>query len=97
MKLSTKDTLRNVSRLLRFITLYAVAVAMLFVVMPAAGARIEAGYESLSGTLRIVIVSAFFLVVAVWQIVRQRDRMRNELKQYGRPRDRAFTYSDPAA
>ena len=84
MKASTKNEWRNVSRLVRFLFWYATAVAVLFVVMPAAASFLEAQYESLSGTLRIAMVSGFFAVIAVWQVLRQRDRMRAELEHYAR-------------
>ena len=84
MKASTKNEWRNVSRLVRFLFWYAIAVAVLFVVMPAAASFLEAQYESLSGTLRIAMVSGFFAVIAVWQVLRQRDRMRAELEHYAR-------------
>lgn len=85
MKNSIKCALQNLFRLFRFVVLYAAAVAFLFLVLPAAASLLETQYEALSGTVKIVSVSGFFAVIAVWQVIRQRERMRAEMARYSSP------------
>jgi hypothetical protein len=76
MKKATKSTLENLFRLFRFIVLYGAALIVVILVMPAIGSLLEAQYEALSGTVKVAFLSGFFAVIAIWQGMRQRERVR---------------------
>ena len=63
-------------KLLRFLAWYGVAVVTLFYLLPVAGLMIEVQYEALSSSVKFFSVIGVFLVLAVWQVINIRDRLR---------------------
>lgn len=63
-------------KLLRFLAWYGVAVVTLFYVLPITGLMIEVQYDTLSSTARFFSVIGVFAVIAIWQIIDLRDRLR---------------------
>lgn len=78
MKLELVCAWRNLLKLFRFLLLYAGGVALLFYLLPIVFANLEGQYDALSGTARFAAVTGFFLVIAVWQIIGKRDRLRRQ-------------------
>ena len=66
----------NLFKLLRFLAWYGVAVVTLFYLLPVAGLMIEVQYEALSSSVKFFSVIGVFLVLAVWQVINIRDRLR---------------------
>jgi hypothetical protein len=68
--------MNSLLRLLRFLAWYGVAVVALFYVLPVAGLMIEVQYDMLSSTARFFSVIGVFAVIAIWQVIALRDRLR---------------------
>lgn len=68
----------SILKLLRFLVWYAAGVAALLFAMPIGARFLQAQYEDMSGTVKFAIVAGFFIVIAVWQLLGKRDRMRAE-------------------
>lgn len=66
-------------RLIRFLTWYVAGVAALLFAMPIGARFLQAQYEDMSGTIKFAIVAGFFVVIAAWQLLGKRDRLRAEL------------------
>jgi hypothetical protein len=62
--------------LLRFLTWYGLAVAVILYLLPWAGQWVEQHYDALSSTARIISVAGFFIVVGAWQALQVRRRSR---------------------
>jgi len=71
----------SIIKLLRFLLWYIAGVAALLFAMPVGARFLQAQYEDMSGTIKFAIVAGFFVVVAAWQLLSKRDRMRNELAE----------------
>jgi hypothetical protein len=67
-------------RLIRFLAWYGVAVAVLFYVLPMAGHLFEDYYDMLSNSTKFFSVLGLFLVIAAWQILDKRDRIRAAIR-----------------
>jgi hypothetical protein len=76
MKSLIDEGWNSLLRLLRFLLWYGTAVAVVLYVLPMAGAFLESQYESLSSSARFIAVIGFFAVVAAWQVIGRRDRLR---------------------
>lgn len=81
MKFELKQAWYSFLRLFKFLFWYGVAVAAMFLLLPVVGSFVQEQYEALSGTVRMVAVAGFFLVVASWHLLGQRKRM---LKAFSR-------------
>ena len=68
--------MNSLLKLLRFLAWYGVAVVTLFYLLPVAGLMIEVQYETLSSTARFFSVIGVFAVIATWQAITLRDRLR---------------------
>jgi hypothetical protein len=68
--------MNSLLKLLRFLAWYGVAVVTLFYVLPIAGLMVEVRYETLSSTARFFSVIGVFAVIAIWQAIALRDRLR---------------------
>ncbi|MFC1688895.1 hypothetical protein ACFL07_04455 [Pseudomonadota bacterium] len=68
--------MNSLLKLLRFLAWYGIAVVMLFYLLPVAGLFLELHYETLSNSARFFAIIGFFMVVAVWQVIGLRDRLR---------------------
>ena len=65
-------------KLLRFLAWYGVAVVTLFYLLPIAGLMLEVQYDALNSTARFFSVIGVFMVIAIWQAIELRDRMRRK-------------------
>lgn len=63
-------------KLLRFLAWYGIAIATLFYLLPVAGLMLEMQYDALSSTAKFFSVIGVFVVLAIWQVLSWRDRMR---------------------
>jgi hypothetical protein len=63
-------------KLLKFLAWYGIAVVTLFYLLPVAGLMIEVQYEALNSSAKFFAVIGFFMVLAIWQVISLRDRMR---------------------
>ena len=79
MKKESRKSANGLTRLLRFLFWYGAAVALLLYVLPVTGDYLQSGYESLSGTVKLVALAGFLAVIATWHILGRRDRLRAEL------------------
>jgi hypothetical protein len=68
--------MNSLLKLLRFLAWYGIAVTTLFYLLPVAGLMIEVEYDALSSAAKFFSVIGFFLVLAVWQTISLRDRLR---------------------
>lgn len=66
-------------RLARFLFWYGAAVTLLLYGLPMLGAYLQSGYESLSGTAKLVALAGFFAGTAILHVRGRRDRLRSEL------------------
>jgi hypothetical protein len=82
-----KDAFVSLLRLVRFVAWYAAAVALLFYLLPILGLLLEERYDMLSSSVKFFSVLGFFVVVAAWQLVDRRDRMRASIRENPRPGD----------
>ena len=67
---------RSILRLARFLFWYGSAVAALLFVLPWAGEALQARYEGMSVTARLVSATGFFVLVGGWQIIVIRGGLR---------------------
>ena len=75
MKYEFKHAWYSLLRLFKFLFWYGAAVAVMFLLLPVAGAFLQEQYEALSGTARMAAVAGFFLVVAVWHLAGRREQL----------------------
>jgi len=68
--------MNSLLKLLRFLAWYGIAVVTLFYLLPVAGLMIEVHYDALSSTARFFSIIGVFVVIAVWQVLDLRDRLR---------------------
>lgn len=78
MKLELLCAWRNLSKLVRFLVLYAGGVALLFFLLPMLAALIQPLYESVSGSVKLAAVAMFLLLVGAWQYRSRRQSIRQE-------------------
>ena len=76
MKSRMINAKNSLFKLFRFLFWYSAAVAVLFYLLPMAGLFLEGQYEAMSSTAKFLSVIGFFAVIAAWQILAQRDRLR---------------------
>ena len=80
MNKDSRKSTNSLGRLFRFLSWYGAGVALLLYGLPIAGSFIQSGYESLSGTAKLVMLAGFFAVIATWHVLGRRDRLRSELE-----------------
>lgn len=68
--------MNSLLKLLRFLTGYGIAVALLFYLLPVAGLLLETQYDALSSSAKFFSVIGVFAVLAIWQAATLRDRMK---------------------
>ncbi len=68
--------MNSLLKLLRFLTGYGIAVALLFYLLPVAGLLLETQYDALSSSAKFFSVIGVFAVLATWQAATLRDRMK---------------------
>lgn len=68
--------MNSLLKLLRFLAWYGIAVVTLFYMLPVAGLMVEVQYDALSSTAKFFSVIGFFMVLAIWQTLSLRDRLR---------------------
>ncbi|MDH3788173.1 MAG: hypothetical protein OES53_06370 [Xanthomonadales bacterium] len=68
--------MNNLLKLLRFLAWYGIAVAAFFYVLPIVGLLIEVQYDMLTSSAKFFAIIGFLLVIAVWQVISLRDRLR---------------------
>ena len=68
--------MNSLLKLLRFLAWYGIVVVTLFYLLPVAGLMVEVQYEALSSTAKFFSVIGIFVVLAVWQGISLRDRLR---------------------
>ena len=78
MNKDSRSSTNSLGRLLRFLLWYGAAVALLLYGLPAVGGYLQYGYESLSGTVKLVALVGFLGGIASWELRARRDRMRSE-------------------
>jgi hypothetical protein len=78
MKYVIKHAWYDLLRLFQFLVFYGVGISALLFFLPEIAENIEAQYETLNGTVRLVAVVGFVLVIAVWQTKVKCDRLRSE-------------------
>jgi len=71
-----KNILKSLARLIQFLTWYAVAVALVLYLLPLVGLFLEERYDTMSSSVKFFSLIGFFVVVAAWQIVGQKERIR---------------------
>jgi hypothetical protein len=79
MNKHSKNSANSLVRLFRFLFWYGAAVALLLHGLPLAGAYLQSGYESLSGTAKLIALAGFLAGIATWELRSRRDRLRSEL------------------
>lgn len=79
MKFALNNAWNSFLKLVRFLFWYGAAVAVLFYLAPLAGLFLEGQYEAMSSTAKFMAVLGFFAVIAAWQIMSQRERLRGVL------------------
>lgn len=57
----------NLTRLLRFLVLYAGSLAALFYVLPLVAFVLQTVYESMDGFLKLSALALFVLAISAWQ------------------------------
>jgi len=80
MKYAIKDALDSLFRLFRFVAWYVVAMAAVFYVLPILALFLEGRFDALSSSIKFFSVIGFFVIVAAWQIVDRRDRIRSSVR-----------------
>jgi len=68
--------MNSLLKLLRFLAWYGIAVVTLFYLLPVAGLMVDVQYDALSSTAKFFSVIGFFIVLAIWQAMSLRDRLR---------------------
>lgn len=76
MKLELINAWHSFLKLFKFLFWYGAVVAVLFYLAPMVGLFLEGQYEAMSSTAKFISVLGFFIVIAAWQIISQRDRLR---------------------
>ena len=79
MNKDSRKSTNNLGRLVRFLFWYGVAVALLLYGLPAVASVLQPGYESISGTFKLIALAGFLTGIAVWHVRNHRDRLRSEL------------------
>ena len=74
---STEST-NSLGRLFRFLFWYGAAVALLLYGLPVFTGYLQPGYESISGTVKLLALAGFLGGIAAWDLRGRRDRMRSE-------------------
>jgi hypothetical protein len=68
--------MNSLLKLLKFLAWYGIAVVTLFYLLPLAGLMAEVQYDALSSSAKFFSVIGIFLVLAIWQGISLRDRLR---------------------
>lgn len=69
MKRLLMDSWKSLLRLVRFLFWYALAIGVLFYVMPSLGLVFEHQYDALSSTVKFFSVIGVFAVIGAWHVV----------------------------
>lgn len=80
MKFELKNAWFSLLSLFRFLFWYAVVVTAVFLLLPAVASFLQAQYEALSGTARMLAVAGFFLVVASWHLMGKRKQIMKSVR-----------------
>jgi hypothetical protein len=80
MKVVVKDMLSSLARLMHFVFWYAIAVAAVFYLLPIMGLFLEGRYDAMSSAVKFFSVIGFFIVVAAWQIVGHKERIKSSIQ-----------------
>ena len=70
------ETWKSVLGLGRFLFWYAIAAAVLLLLLPWLGQELQSRYEALSSASRLLSIGGFFAVVAAWQLLSMRGRLK---------------------
>ena len=70
------ETWRSVLGLGRFLFWYAIAAAVVLILLPWLGQELQSRYEALSSPSRLLSIGGFFAVVAAWQLLGMRGRLK---------------------
>ena len=70
------ENYRSIFRLARFLFWYGTAMVGLLFFLPWAGEALQARYEGMSVTARLISATGFFVVVGAWQIIVIRGGLR---------------------
>lgn len=73
--------MNNLLKLLRFLVWYGIAVTAFFYVLPIVGLLIEVQYDMLTSSAKFFAIIGFLLVIAVWQVISLRDRLRQSPRE----------------
>jgi hypothetical protein len=68
--------MNSLLKLLKFLAWYGIGVVTLFYLLPVAGLMVEVQYDALSSSAKFFSVIGIFLVLAIWQGISLRDRLR---------------------
>ena len=79
MNKDSRKSTTSLGRLIRFLVWYGAAVALLFYGLPVFAGYLQSGYESISGTVKLIALAGFLSGIAVWHVRSHRDRLRTEL------------------
>ena len=71
------ETWKSVLGLGRFLFWYAIAVAVLLILLPWLGQELQSRYEALTSASRLLSIGGFFAVVAAWQLLGMRGRLKS--------------------
>jgi len=76
MSKTQSETWKSVLGLGRFLFWYAIAAAVLLILLPWLGQELQSRYEALTSTSRLLSISGFFAGVAAWQLLGMRGRLK---------------------
>jgi len=71
------ETWKSVLGLGRFLFWYAIAAAVLLILLPWLGQELQSRYEALSSASRLLSIAGFFAIVAAWQLLSMRGRLKS--------------------
>ena len=79
MNKDSRNSTNSLGRLVRFLFWYGAAVVLLLYGLPVFAGYLQSGYESISGTFKLMALAGFFTGIAIWHVRSHRDRLRSEL------------------
>ena len=79
MNKDPRKSTSSLGRLFRFLFWYGAAVVLLLYGLPVLADYLQSGYESISGTVKLIALAGFLTGSAVWHVRNHRDRLRSEL------------------
>ena len=74
MKQEFFEAVSSLWKLLRFLFWYAAGLAALFWVLPLGAKLLQARYETMDASFKIIAEAGFFSLVAAWQYLARRQR-----------------------